>query len=271
MKDLKELLIIIGGVFLFSDLNRIRSKGWINLNKEELKVYSIYLFFYTEILGLFLCLLFYFVIHVDFLLSFLGMIIVGAIFSVLIYNRDFLDEKYDLISGKFIGMSYQSVVVILFPLTFAMSWFFALFSFTVEGLDSAIAFGLAMYFPFVFMFSRLDVFSDENSRLVSDQQVIGYHPVFFYLLGFMLARGPLGISLLWVIRDIISNFSSFNHDIISLIISLLCGCLILSPDVMNRILPFEIKTFEGLFKYCLLSVILIGGVLFIIMFLRFNT
>ena len=105
------------------------------------------------------------------------------------HNRDFLDEKYDLISGKFQGMSYQSVVVILFSLTFARSWFSALLAFTFEGLNSAIAFGLAMYFPFVFMFLRLDVFRDENSRLVSGQKVIGYHPVFFYLLGFMLSRG----------------------------------------------------------------------------------
>ena len=258
------MLIIIGGVFLFTDLSLIKSKGWFNLNKDELKVYSVYLFFYTEILGLCLCLLLYFFIHIDFILSFLGITILGVIFSILIYNRDFLDEKYDLISGKFQGMSYQSVVVILFSLTFAMSWFSALLAFTFEGLNSAIAFGLAMYFPFVFMFLRLDVFRDENSRLVSGQKVIGYHPVFFYLLGFMLSRGPLGISLLWVIRDMAGNSSSFNHDIIALIMSFTVGCLILSPDIMNKILPFEIKTFNGLLKYCLLSVILISTNLVII-------
>lgn len=267
MKDLKELLITIGGVFLFTNLNIIRSKGWINLNKDELKVYSIYLFFYTEVLGLILCLLLYFFLHIDFVLSLLGITIFGVIFSIFIYERDFLDEKYDLISGRFPGMSYQSVVVILFSLTFAASWFIALLAFTFEGLDSAIAFGLAMYFPFVFMFLRLDVFHDENSRLLSGEQVIGYHPVFFYLIGFMLSRGPLGISLLWIIRDITGNFASFSHDIISFIISLLCSCLILSPDIMNKMLPFEIKTFDGLLKYCLFAVILISVVLFIINFI----
>lgn len=43
--------------------------------------------------------------------------------------------------------------------------------------------------------------------------------------------------------------------------ALLCGCLIFSPDIMNKILPFEIKTFKGLLKYCLLSAILISVVL----------
>jgi len=55
--------------------------------------------------------------------------------------------------------------------------------------------------------------------------------------------------------------NSFNHDIIALLISLLCGCLIFSPDIMNKIIPFEIKTFKGLLKYCLLSAILISVVL----------
>ena len=238
---------------MLTELNIIRSKGWINLTKNELKIYSAYLFFYTEILGLFLCLILYFFLHINFILS------VG-IFSILIYNRDFLDEKYNMISNNFQGMSYQSVVIMLFPLTFLMSWFMALLAFTFEGLDSAIAFGLAMYFPFLFMFLRLNVFSDE-SRLLSGEQVIGYHPVFFYIIGFMLSRGPLGISLLWIIKDIMGYSNSFNHDIIALLISLLCGCLIFSPDIMNKILPFEIKTFKGLLKYCLLSAILISVVL----------
>ena len=245
---------------MLTELNIIKSKGWINLTKNELKIYSAYLFFYTEILGLFLCLILYFFLHINFILSVLGMIIFGGIFSILIYNRDFLDEKYNMISNNFQGMSYQSVVIMLFPLTFLMSWFMALLAFTFEGLDSAIAFGLAMYFPFLFMFLRLNVFSDE-SRLLSGEQVIGYHPVFFYIIGFMLSMGPLGISLLWIIKDIMGYSNSFNHDIIALLISLLCGCLIFSPDIMNKILPFEIKTFKGLLKYCLLSAILISVVL----------
>ena len=236
---------------MLTELNIIKSKGWINLTKNELKIYSAYLFFYTEILGLFLCLILYFFLHINFILSVLG---------ILIYNRDLIKEKYNMISNNFQGMSYQSVVIMLFPLTFLMSWFMALLAFTFEGLDSAIAFGLAMYFPFLFMFLRLNVFSDE-SRLLSGEQVIGYHPVFFYIIGFMLSRGPLGISLLWIIKDIMGYSNSFNHDIIALLISLLCGCLIFSPDIMNKILPFEIKTFKGLLKYCLLSAILISVVL----------
>lgn len=239
----------------------IRSKGWINLTKNELKFYSVYLFFYTEVFGLFLCLLLYFFLHINFILSFLGMIIFGGIFSILIYNRDYLDKKYNMISNNFPGMSYPSVVIMMFPLTFVISWFFALLAFTFEGLDSAIAFGLAMYFPFIFMFLRLNIFSDEKNRLISGKLVIGYHPVFFYLIGFMLSRGPLGISLLWIIKDIIGYSNSFNHDIIALLLSFLCGILILSPDIMSKILPFEIKTFNGLLKYCLLSVILISVVL----------
>lgn len=80
------------------------------------------------------------------------MIIFGGIFSILIYNRDVLEEKYNMISNNFPGMSYQSAVIILFPLTFLTSWFIALLAFTLEGLNNAIAFGLAMYFPFIFMF-----------------------------------------------------------------------------------------------------------------------
>ena len=59
---------------MLTELNIIKSKGWINLTKNELKIYSAYLFFYTEILGLFLCLILYFFLHINFILSVLSVL-----------------------------------------------------------------------------------------------------------------------------------------------------------------------------------------------------
>lgn len=81
----------------------------------------------------------------------------------------------------------------------------------------------------------------------------GDHPLYYYMLSLMVCNGPMGISLLWIFKSIFQNGMSLNH---SLFYFLLSFCFVLSPDKINNIIPFELKTEKGFKKYAFLSLIL---------------
>lgn len=60
-----------------------------------------------------------------------------------------------------------------------------------------------------------------------------------------------------ILNSIFLKSYPVNIAIFYFILSFICGCLLLSPDILNRILPFELKTIEGLKKFLFISVIII--------------
>lgn len=197
----------------------------------------------------------------------IGGVIASAVYSILIYSRDFIDEKYGIFDSEFPGFSYQYIAILLGCLCIGLS--FALFGLGLVqgGIYSAIAFGLTSYFPFIFMFLRLNIYKNENSRWLKTERengeiyykkVFGYHPVFYYLIGTIFVMGPLGISFHNLLNSIFLKSYPLNIAVFYFIISLICGCLLLSPDILNKILPFELKTIEGLKKFLYISLIIIA-------------
>lgn len=51
-------------------------------------------------------------------------------------------------------------------------------------------------------------------------------------------------------------------DLILVVLALLLECFVLSPDVANKILPFELKRIEGMKKFSLISL----GLMIILLF-----
>ena len=90
------------------------------------------------------------------------------------------------------------------------------------------------------------------------------HPVFYYMLSLMVCNGPLGVSLLWILESIFQNTRSLNYSIFYFLLSFCLFCLVLSPDKVNKILPFELKTEKGFKKFVYLSVFL-AAILLILM------
>ena len=238
-------------------------------NKHELKLCAIRCFIIgTIIMGLGGLILF--LISHNFIISefiIIGGIIASAVYSILIYSRDFIDEKYGIFDSEFSGFSYQYMVLLLGCLCIGLSFASFGIGLVQGGIYSAIAFSLTSYFPFIFMFFRLNVYKNENSRWLKVEcengdayykKVFGYHPVFYYLIGTIFVMGPLGMSAHNILNSIFLKSYPVNIAIFYFILSLICGCLLLSPDIINRILPFELKTIEGLKKFLFISVIIIG-------------
>lgn len=199
--------------------------------------------------------------------GFLGVFLLGVYAAIVVLKRDWLDEKIGLSDSNLQGLSYQCTVVFLVALSIMLSFGFFGMAFVQAGIYSAIAFGVSQYFPAIFMLLRLDVYNDKSRwLLVEDEygnksytEVIGYHPVFYFVfLGITSARGPLGLSIKYVLESIFLNKGLLSYDIFCFIVSLIVGSLVLSPDIMNKILPFELKTGNGLVKFMFIGIIMIA-------------
>ena len=55
------------------------------------------------------------------------------------------------------------------------------------------------------------------------------------------------------LKDMFVKGSFLNIDLISVVLALVLECFVLSPDVANKILPFELKRIEGMKKFILIS------------------
>jgi len=80
-------------------LKEIMRTKWVYLNDEELKYYSLGIFIECICLSVIISLLLKLLFKSDFMLSMTGFTIVGTMFTILIYKRDFFDEKFQLFSS----------------------------------------------------------------------------------------------------------------------------------------------------------------------------
>ena len=135
---------------------------------------------------------------------------------------------------------------------------------TTQGLQFALAAFISQYIPVVFMLLRLDVYSDDNCpvKKVDDfgneyiENTLGYNPIIFYLISFpysMLIAMPLSR----YVNDILVS-SYLTNNLIYLIISLAILFLLLSPDLLDKILPFDLRTWNGTGKFILLLVVILS-------------
>ena len=262
---------------LLEELIKNISKDWSTLDKNELKSYMISGSIFLELIGLVISSLVLFLI-VDLPTSFVINIIIGftiltLLSAIIVYNRDYLDGKYGLFYEEYKGLSYRGVVLFFIPASIAFAFIIYPIASHQGGIYSAIGFCLAALYPAFFMFLRINVYKNENSRkLVTEDKngniiieyVIRYHPAIYYIFGSLISCHLIGFSLM----KVISGIAESNLDICYLIYfisSLLIVSFILSPDIANKILPFELKEKNGLTKFLIIGIILMAimGSLFV--------
>ncbi|WP_295113592.1 hypothetical protein [uncultured Methanobrevibacter sp.] len=241
-------------------LKEIMRTKWMYLNGEELTYYSLGIFIECICLSVIISILLKLLFKSDFMLSMVGFTIVSIMFTILIYKRDFFDEKFQLFSDDLMQGTNQGMILFLFISSFLVSW--AYFCAALKyGLYNAIAFSLAVCFPGIFMLLRINLYSNKNNNSVYDDNM-GFHPIFHWVMGITVASGPLGISLTSFLKNMFVKGSFLNMDLILVMLALLLECFVLSSDVANKILPFELKGIEGIRKFilisfCLMSILLV--------------
>ena len=238
-------------------------KRWDLVDEHELKLMALRCFLIGLFASVAVSIMMYLLMKniVDAELAFMGTFFGSIYYSFIILKRDWFDEKIGLFDPYLPGISYQGIVLLLGFASIALSFGFFAMALDKGGVYSAIAFGLCVNFPNVFMLFRLNVYNNksrllfigEKDRQKYYEQVFGYHPVFYYiLLGIPFGRGPLGASFKRVIECIFLNNGSLTYYLLCFILCLLAGSFILSPDIANNVLPFEIRTYKGFFKFAII-------------------
>lgn len=129
----------------------IMRTSWGDLSSDELKYYSLGLFLECEVLSLITSVFIAFLIG-DFnylLISFLGLSFSSLIIILIIYKRDYLNEKYVLFDMEYSGISYQGLVFILFGVSGLLSTGAGILAFKQGGLYSVQIIPLKVLLNFV--------------------------------------------------------------------------------------------------------------------------
>lgn len=112
-------------------LNEIMKTKWMYLNEDELKFYSLGIFIECICLSVVISIILNLLFKSDFMLCMSGFTIVSIMFTILIYKRDFFDEKFELFSPDLLQGTNQGLILFLFVSSFLVSWGFFLCGFKI--------------------------------------------------------------------------------------------------------------------------------------------
>lgn len=231
------------------------------LDDEELKIWVIERFLVGSFLSLFLTIFLLFVGFelFDAFFVFLGVFVALLYSSILLYKRDYMDYKYGLSTYK-----YSVIILLGLFLSFSIGTF--PISLMQEDIYSAIGHSIAFLFPMLFMYLHVDMYSEESRVLLIENEfgfkeyvpVLGYFPFTYLMLGAFMSMFPLGLSLTRLVKSVVLGTEHLILNLVLILILLIIEYLFLAPETMNRILPFELKTSEGLVAFCIVIIFIIS-------------
>lgn len=246
-----------------NDLFQIINTPWANLDSDELKIYSIILFILSFLGGIVASLILSKTFSMNIYYALFVFLVLSVLMTIFTYKRDWFDNKYGIFSEFHIGMNYSVVFYLLVILNIVISLLFFYPNFKSYGLTFAVIMFFSQYLPLIFMLFRINVFDDKNCQIIRKddygneyyENTIGYNPLIYFLINMPFAI-ITGFYMNNFINDLLnSTYLTFN--LIYLIISLLILFLIASPDLLNKKLPFELRTLGGVLKFITLLLIII--------------
>lgn len=246
-----------------NDLFRIINTPWILLDSDELKIYSIVLFVLSFLGGIIGAIVLHLIFSMNIYYAIFIFLVISILMAIFTYKRDWFDKKYGLSSEYHIGMNYSVIFYLLLIINVAISLLFFYSNFKNYGLQFAGLMFFSEYIPLVYMLLRINVFDDKNCRIIKKDAFgnvyyvngLGYNPLIYFFISIPFSM-IIGFYLNSYVGDILgSSYITFN--LIYLVLSIAILFLLLSPDVLNRILPFELKTWSGTGKFIILLFVIV--------------
>ena len=249
---------------ILKNIFRYAFRGWDKIPNDELKGYSIYIFLVGLLIG---CLLFG-LMKVLFKWSFNELIMIllansvfSFLFSMVIYKREWIDEKYGLgydgyyiVPGRNEGMSYKAAIVLITTAAPLFSILFFVMGLHYGNIIVATAFLIAMPIPFILMFLRIDAY--ENKIIVTPKQ-LDYCPPFYFMLGQLNAMAGLEFSIRTILISLIYGTYPLIWAVLYFLFSFLTQIFIASPDILDNVVPFDLRTVQGYKKGSVIYLVLI--------------
>ena len=153
---------------------------------------------------------------------------------------DNLDKYIGSNSKIRLGATYQwsSIMSSMFYLI-CFVWILILYD-QFGSLDSNFYVSFACIIPFVFSFFGVNVFND-SSCFLGDEIVFGYHYIYSWISLFI---GLLGFYTATTLINV-----NFNNAVVLFVVTIIFQLLFVTPNLLNRFLPFELKTKRGFLFY----------------------
>lgn len=246
-----------------NDLFQIINTPWTDLDSDELKIYSIILFILSFLGGIVAALILFRTFSMNIYYALFVFLVLSVLITLFTYKRDWLDNKYGIVSEFHIGMNYSVVFYLLLIINVVISLLLFYTNFKSQGLTFAVIIFFSEYIPLIFMLFRINVFDDKNCQIIKEddfgntyyENTIGYNPLIYFLISMPFALLTGFYMNNFIIDMLNSTYLTFN--LVYLIIFLLILFLIVSPDLLNKKLPFELRTWGGVLKFITLLLIVL--------------
>ncbi|WP_406537440.1 hypothetical protein [Methanobrevibacter sp.] len=180
-----------------------------------------------------------------FILIVISIFLVPSFFFIF---QDTIDKKIKRISHIRNGYSYEYASILISSLIPSMIIVLLVicshYNCLILGIISSSVFILPL-----FSLLRKNLYCDNNC--MEDNEILFGYPPIYSLIGLTIA--------LFGIFNIFQFYSDFNYFIICLIVILLFQLVMVNPDIVNKVLPFELRRKKGflIFISCFIALYLI--------------
>jgi len=228
-----------------------------SLNSYELKIQALAIFAIAIIMS-FMVAFFISSIHPNiFLPVFLPMSSVGFFCSLCIFLWKHLEKNFNMASAINPNKpSFEAGIIILLFISFGIFVALCIFGFFAINIIIGFGFGIVFFYPSVFMFFRRKTCFNEKSRIISNKRnpIFGYPIMDYWILGIVYGLFTIGFGFFCLSRFLYLNTPPLVLCLLIIIFSFILVSLFLSPDLMNKILPFEIREKKGHHLYSALTI-----------------
>lgn len=162
-------------------------------------------------------------------------------------------EMHD--SNDYLGLSFKGLVIVLFFLGLGLFLGFNLLGYFISSVSFGLCWGLSFFFPLCIIFFRRKIYSENSQYLNNNEKVMGFNPKIYAILGIVISLFliPFGF---FSFQQSFYNYSNIFVSVGGIFISLILIFLVLSPDLTNNFLPFEVRKKSGFIFYSILAVVL---------------
>ena len=114
------------------------------------------------------------------------------------------------------------------------------------------------------MLCRINVFSDDSiPRYEGPKMSIevgpGYVPIVYWLLSFQIGLNVTGYGITGIGSYLASDHPTLIFCLCSLILGLICQSIVVSPDLIDRVVPVDMRMKKGYILLVIITILLVLG------------
>jgi len=239
------------------DFIRLVKTQWIAVDNNELKNYALVQAIMFAMI--FLCIsggiiLF---LRLDFLkvfYLFCGVFLTACMAFLIFSKREWFDEHYGLTyNGYEVGyrdfedsLSYEAVVLMLLVAMPALTSMFFVCGLYFGNIIVAVSELIAIPIPFILMFLRIKAY--ENKIVINLNGQIDFFPILYLNFGLFNAMAGIAFSIRTILVNLIYGSYSLMSCLLYFILVFLIELFLVSPDVADKVFPWNLRTVKGYLK-----------------------